>query len=182
LPRTPDPQLEREVTKAAVRLLDAGGISALTLRAVAREAGTTTATIYERFRDREELLQSVGREIELELLAVVGKCNSVRVFIKRFLDYTIQHQHRLLLIAGTFGFRLAAREPTPVYDALKELLTEEVGVHGDKREQLGMAIVSLAMGTARMIIATGNDTAAAKGFSRTCQAALQQLLAAFSRT
>jgi hypothetical protein len=102
--------------------------------------------------------------------------------VKRFLDYTIQHQHRLILIADTFGFRLAAREPTPVYDALKELLTEEVGVHGDKREQVGMAIVSLAMGTARMIIATGNDTAAAKGFSRTCQAALQQLLAASSRT
>jgi AcrR family transcriptional regulator len=182
LPRTPDPELEHEVTRAALRLLDTGGLPAVTLRAVAGEAGTTTPTIYERFRDRDELLQSVRQEVERELLAAIGRAQSVSEFIKRCLDYNIRHPYRVQFIAETLGFRLAAGEPTPVYDRLKELLTQDVGVRGNKREQLGMAIASLVMGTARMIVSSGIGTPAAKDFYRTCQSALQLLLKAFSAT
>lgn len=36
------------------------------------------ATIYERFRDREELLQSVGREVDLDLLGPDADAARVR--------------------------------------------------------------------------------------------------------
>ena len=49
MPRTPDPELEDRIVAAAMRLLDRGGEEAITMRAVAQEAGTTTPTIYERF-------------------------------------------------------------------------------------------------------------------------------------
>lgn len=63
-PHTRPPNLERRAVSAALRLLDA---SAITRWAIARQAGTTTATIYERFANRDVLLQSVRREIALDL-------------------------------------------------------------------------------------------------------------------
>ena len=163
-----------------MRLLDAGGLSATTLRAIAREAHTTTPTIYERFADRDQLLASVRKEAELELLDAIGQAHTVSGFIKRYLEFSVHHPHRFELMADTFGFRLAAGQSMPVYELLKEQLTKQVGIHGTKREQLAMAIASLALGTTRGIIAAGSGTSAAKDLYRTCLAALQLLLKSFS--
>jgi AcrR family transcriptional regulator len=180
LPRTPDPELEERVARAALRLLDAGGMPALTMRAVAKEAGTTTPTIYERFADREDLLEAVRGEAELELLGAVRRASSVTELIKGLVEFSLKHPNRLDLRADLFGSRLAAGQPMPVYHLLREQLTREVGVYGARREELAMALASLTIGTARTMIAAGIDTPAAKELQRTCMAAVQLLLKAFS--
>jgi AcrR family transcriptional regulator len=182
LPRAPDPQLEHRLVTAALHLLDTGGLPGITLRSVAREAHTTTPTIYERFADRDKLLQSVRQEAEMELVAAVGQAHSTGGFIKRLVEFSVQYPHRFELIADAFGFRLAAGQPMPVYELLKEQLSREVGVRGRKREQLATAIVSLALGTTRSMIAAGTGTPAAKELHRTCLAALQLLLKVFSQS
>ena len=178
--RAPDPQLEQRVAKAALRLLDAGGVPAITLRAVAREARTTTPSIYGRFTNRDKLLQSMKHEAGMEAVGAVRRARNTSDFIKRVVEFGLRHPRRFELIADAFGSRLTAGEPMPVYELLKEQLTEETGVQGTKREQLAMAIASLALGTTRGMIAVGNDTPAAKDLRRTCLAALQLLLKAFS--
>jgi AcrR family transcriptional regulator len=181
LPPKPDPELEQRVAQAALRLLDAGGAAAVTMRAVAKEAGTTTPTIYERFADREKLLEAVTHEAELELLGAVRRAPSVSEWVKRAVEFSLRHPNRLDLNSGTFGFRLSTGQPKPVYHLLKEQLTVEVGVYGAKREELAMAIVSLTVGTARNAIAAGVNTPAAKELLRTCLAAVQAMLRAFSK-
>lgn len=54
--------LRRALIDAARRLLEAEGPSALSLRAVAREAGVSPAAPYHHFKDKAELLDAVAHE------------------------------------------------------------------------------------------------------------------------
>src|SRR5215475_2854236 len=54
--------LRRALVDAARRLLESEGPSALSLRAVAREAGVSPAAPYHHFKDKAELLEAVAQE------------------------------------------------------------------------------------------------------------------------
>ena len=54
--------LRRALIEAARRILEAEGPSALSLRAVAREAGVSPAAPYHHFKDKGELLEAVAQE------------------------------------------------------------------------------------------------------------------------
>ncbi|MBL8556154.1 MAG: TetR/AcrR family transcriptional regulator [Phenylobacterium sp.] len=54
--------LRRALVEAARRVLEAEGPSALSLRAVAREAGVSPAAPYHHFKDKAELLDAVAHE------------------------------------------------------------------------------------------------------------------------
>src|ERR1700754_5334646 len=54
--------LRRALIDAARRLLESEGPSALSLRAVAREAGVSPAAPYHHFKDKAELLEAVAHE------------------------------------------------------------------------------------------------------------------------
>jgi AcrR family transcriptional regulator len=54
--------LRRALIDAAARLLEASGADALSLRAVAREAGVSPAAPYHHFKDKNELLDAVARQ------------------------------------------------------------------------------------------------------------------------
>jgi AcrR family transcriptional regulator len=54
--------LRRALVEAARRLLEAEGPTALSLRAVAREAGVSPAAPYHHFKDKSELLDAVAHE------------------------------------------------------------------------------------------------------------------------
>lgn len=86
LPRTLDPQLEQRVVSAALCLLDAGGLPA-TLRAVSRQARTTTPIIYERFTNRDKPLQSVRRKGALELVSAVRLVQSIISFVNGLVEF-----------------------------------------------------------------------------------------------
>src|ERR1700741_4760210 len=56
----PPGDLRRALIAAARRLLEAEGAVALSLRAVAREAGVSPAAPYHHFKDKTELLEAVA--------------------------------------------------------------------------------------------------------------------------
>jgi AcrR family transcriptional regulator len=60
--------LRRALVEAAERILENEGPSALSLRAVAREAGVSAAAPYHHFKDKNELLAAIAQE-GFELLA-----------------------------------------------------------------------------------------------------------------
>src|SRR5277367_2199083 len=64
--------LSRALVDAARRILEAEGAAALSLRAVAREAGVSPAAPYHHFKDKTELLEAVahgGWEAMSEIIA-----------------------------------------------------------------------------------------------------------------
>ncbi|MDP1643250.1 MAG: helix-turn-helix domain-containing protein, partial [Phenylobacterium sp.] len=54
--------LRRALVEAACRLLEKEGAQALSLRAVAREAGVSPAAPYHHIKDKSELLDAVAHE------------------------------------------------------------------------------------------------------------------------
>jgi AcrR family transcriptional regulator len=182
MPRTPDPELEERIVAAAMRLLDRAGESAITMRAVAREAGTTTPTIYERFPDREAVLRRVAERGTDELFLILQPLRRVEAMAQQYLRFSCAHPMRYDLTVEIFGARFVAGEPRPVFDLFKSRLTEEIGVTGRRCEDLALAIASLFVGTARGMVAAGTDTHHANELRRASMAALRLLLKAFSRT
>jgi len=61
-PRLRTPQLRGELSAAAVRLLDAGGVPAVTTRAVASAAGTSLAAVDELFGGKPGLVRAIHAE------------------------------------------------------------------------------------------------------------------------
>jgi AcrR family transcriptional regulator len=68
--------LRRALIDAASRLLEAEGPSALSLRAVAREAGVSPAAPYHHFKDKGELLDAVAHEGWTLLDQALGKAKA----------------------------------------------------------------------------------------------------------
>ena len=68
--------LRRALIDAASRLLEAEGPSALSLRAVAREAGVSPAAPYHHFKDKGELLEAVAQEGWALLDAALAKAKA----------------------------------------------------------------------------------------------------------
>jgi AcrR family transcriptional regulator len=68
--------LRRALIDAARRILEAEGPSALSLRAVAREAGVSPAAPYHHFKDKGELLDAVAMEGWEMLDAVIAKAKA----------------------------------------------------------------------------------------------------------
>lgn len=65
--------LSRALIQAGRRILEAEGPSALSLRAVAREAGVSPAAPYHHFKDKGDLLEAVAHEGWMELSAAVAQ-------------------------------------------------------------------------------------------------------------
>jgi len=180
MPKKPDPELEARIVTAALRLLDRGGEPAMTMRSVAVEAGTTTPTIYERFRDRDALMRGVVQEATTELLAVLEPQNSVEGLFEAYLRFNAARPMRFNLTVETFGTRLVAGDKMPVFDLVKSRIREQLGSSARESEDASLAIASLLFGTVRGMIAAGPDTHHARELKRASLSALRKLLAAFS--
>jgi len=73
--RGPRPQLDRErIVAAALRIVDAEGVPALSLRRLADDLGVTPMSLYWHVADKAELLELVGQAVlsEIELPARTG--------------------------------------------------------------------------------------------------------------
>ena len=181
MPRPPDAELEERIVAAAIRLLDRGGDRAITLRAVAKEAGTTTPTIYQRFRNREVLMKRLIDQITEETMVMFESTRSIEAMFRAFLDDSRAHPTRMNLTVQTFGARYVSGERMPAFELLQARIEVEVGIRGRECEDLALAIASLAFGTAQGMDAARGNTRHAAQFQRTALEALRMLLAAFSR-
>jgi AcrR family transcriptional regulator len=68
--------LSRALVQAGRRILEGEGPQALSLRAVAREAGVSPAAPYHHFKDKSDLLEAIAKEGWMELGAAVAKARA----------------------------------------------------------------------------------------------------------
>ena len=91
MPRRADPKLEGKILDAAQKLWKKGGEKALTMRTVARAAGTNTPAVYRRFRDRDDILRGLLQRIRWEIAAQMEGISSPEEGCERYLDYALSH-------------------------------------------------------------------------------------------
>jgi AcrR family transcriptional regulator len=159
VPRPPDPGLENRILDAAQKLWKKGGEDALTMRAVARTAGTNTPAVYRRFRDREDLLRGLLRRIRLDIAALIERAHSPEDACERYLDYALQHPHEYeLLYQHMYRLDRSARSGRagsadhPARNAMRQKLKERFGELQDGHEPLLTALWMLAHGAAALLI------------------------------
>jgi AcrR family transcriptional regulator len=152
LPRQPDPELEQRILDAASRLWARGGEKALTMRAVAKSAGTTTPTVYGRYRDREDILRALRLRTRKELFAAVSRTRTLSESVERYIDFALKHSYAYEVLFDGVGKPPSLHEPWPSFKLMRERIAQLVG--GDAREhsRLMLAVWSLMHGAVMLII------------------------------
>ena len=152
MPRHPDPQLEQRILDAACRLWGRGGAKSLTMRAVAKTAGTTTPTVYERYRDRDDILRALRQQTRQELYDVLSRCHSLGQCCGRYLEFALERSHAYEVLFDGVAQPPSLHEPWPSFNLFRERLTQELGGIPRDHTRLMLALWSLMHGTAMLII------------------------------
>jgi AcrR family transcriptional regulator len=152
LPRHPDPDLERRILDAASRLWARGGEKALTMRAVAKMAGTTTPTVYERYRHRDDILSALRMETRRALFEALRPARTLRQSAARYLEFAVEHSYAYEVLFDGVAKPPSLHEPWPSFRLLRERVSKELG--GDPRQhtRLILALWSLMHGAAMLVI------------------------------
>lgn len=152
MPRRPDPELEQRILEAASRLWARGGEKALTMRAVAKAAGTTTPTVYERYQDRDDILRSLRVQTRKELFAALSRTRTLREAVLRQLEFALEHSHAYEVLFDGVGKSPSLYEPWPSFNLMRERVTKRLGGTPRQHTRLMLALWSLMHGTAMLII------------------------------
>ena len=155
MPRHPDPELEHRILAAASRLWSRGGEKALTMRAIAKAAGTTTPTVYERYRDREDIRRALRLKTRGELFSTLSTTRSLNAAIQNYLKFALENPHGYEVLFDGVGKPPSLNEPWPSFNLMRERLAQRLGGEPRRHNRLMLAIWSLMHGTAMLIIRGG---------------------------
>jgi AcrR family transcriptional regulator len=152
LPRHPDPDLEQRILDAASRLWARGGEKALTMRAVAKAADTTTPTVYERYRDRDDILKALRLQTRRDLFAALNRTRTLGEAVQRYLEFALAQSHAYEVLFDGVGKSPSLHEPWPSFNLMRERLTRRLGGQSREHTRLMLALWSLMHGAAMLII------------------------------
>jgi AcrR family transcriptional regulator len=159
VPRNPDPQVEQRILAAASRLWSRGGGKSLTMRAVAKAAGTTTPTVYERYRDREDILRALRLKTRRELFAALTRTHTLREAVLRYLEFGLENERAYEMLFDNVGRAPSLHEPWPSFNLMRRRLAEQIGGTPLQHNRLMLAIWCLMHGSAMLIIRGGFEGA-----------------------
>jgi AcrR family transcriptional regulator len=177
LPRQADPQLEKRILDAACRLWSRGGEKALTMRGVADAAATTTPTVYERYRDRDDILRAVRLQTRAELFAALSRTGSLAQAFERYLEFAMEHPHAYTMLFDGFAQPPSLHEPWPSFNLLRQRLAERLGGTPRKHTRLMLSLWSLMHGTAMLLIQGGVAGPLRTQMFHACLDALEAIIA-----
>jgi AcrR family transcriptional regulator len=159
LPRHPDPDVEQRILAAASRLWARGGEKSLTMRAIAKAAGTTTPTVYERYRDRDDILKALRLKTRRQLFAELIRTRTLHDALERQLQFALANSYAYEVLFDGVGRPPSLHEPWPSFNLMRERLAKEIGGPPREHNRLMLAIWSLMHGTAMLIIRGGFEGA-----------------------
>jgi AcrR family transcriptional regulator len=181
VPRHPDPELEQRILTAASRLWARGGEKALTMRAVASAAETTTPTVYERYRDRADILRALRLKARGELFAALSQTRTLGEAVQGYLDFALNNTHGYEVLFDGVGKPPSLYEPWPSFNLMRQRLAERLGGTPRQHNRLMMAIWCLMHGTAMLIIRGGFEGSLKTQAMHACLDTVEMILRAATR-
>jgi AcrR family transcriptional regulator len=161
MPRQPDPDLQERILNAAQKLWKKGAEKTLTMRAVAKAAGTNTPAVYRRFRNREDILRALLHRIQRDVIQALQPCSCPEEACQRYLEFAETHAHEYELFY-THAFELShpvrsdhaspLREHRPTMQFMENKLAERLGGTAADHTRLSLALWTMAHGTAMLLI------------------------------
>ncbi len=182
MPRQADPQLEQRILDAACRLWSRGGEKSLTMRAVAKAAGTTTPTVYERYRDRGDILRALRIQTRVELFSSLTRTRSLTQACQRYLEYALEHPHAYEVLFDGFAEPPSLHEPWPSFNLMRLRLAQRIGGAPRKHTRLMLSLWSLMHGTAMLMIRGGVSGVLSRQMTHACLDALEAIVGEAKRS
>jgi AcrR family transcriptional regulator len=192
--RQPDPALEGRILNAARQLWKKGVGEALTMRAVAKAAGTNTPAVYRRFNRREDILRALWQRTREEIFQQLETGSSVEEACERYLDFALSHAHEYELyylhehelFSASAAVREAApnrsaRRKRPAEELMKAKLAAQLGGSPEDYTRLSLAIWALLHGTVMLLITKTIPTSYAAEMRSVCGTSIETLLLGESR-
>jgi AcrR family transcriptional regulator len=176
MPRHADAKLEGRILDAAYRLWSKGGESALTMRAVARGAKTTTPTVYQRFRDRHDILESLGSRARQNLFGAISPSKCLPELCERYFDFAVAHPNEYSLIHRDSAVRFAKGESQPGFEFLKKELAARLGGAPDQHIRLAIALAALLHGASILVMTKEIEARVAREIRLAATAASEALV------
>lgn len=176
MPRKADKRLEGRIVDAAYQLWSKGGEKAVTMRAVALAAKTTTPTLYERFQDKHDLLAFLRDRARERLYLALQPAKTTVEACRLGLQFTLERGNEYLLLASDWAERLGSKKPTPSYELIKAKLAGDLGGDPKDYSQLALGLIALVHGTAILLLAEGVDEKIAKELKGACLDACKRLI------
>nr|WP_277349680.1 TetR/AcrR family transcriptional regulator C-terminal domain-containing protein [Planosporangium thailandense] len=136
---------ERAIAEAALAVLDAEGIEALTMRHLAEKLSTSAMALYNHFPDKDAVLEAVAQLLLAEIEAPppgIGWQETARRIMRSARTVTLRHPHAAPLIArfpprtpdalafveaGFRSFRAAGFDPHSTARAYRALVAYSLG-------------------------------------------------------
>lgn len=160
MPRAADQHLQERIAKAAHRLWRTHGEKGLTLRGVAKHAGTTTTTVYKRFRNREALRQVVAKRVEERLVKMVMSCSSLEEFVREYLRFAETRPQEYRLLYGSAWPEIFGKgRPRPIQTWALNKLAQRFGGEPKDYLQANFALFLAAHGAASLITSAPKNPA-----------------------
>lgn len=176
MPRRPDAAVEGRIVDAAYRLWSQAGEPALTMRAVARAAGTTTPTLYQRFRNKQDLKHFLEERARQKLFDALQSARTATDVCRNALDFISGHAYEYRLLTTDWGIRYAQSVPMRSFEYLKQVLASELGGRPTDHNELAFQLFALVHGTALLRPMERANEATAEALSEVCLKACSALL------
>jgi AcrR family transcriptional regulator len=161
MPRQPDPDLENRILNAAQKLWKRGGDKALTMRAVARAAGTNTPAVYRRFKDRKDLVRGLLLRTMSRVRQSFEAGETIEDVAEVYVNLALDDPHEYELFynyAQEFappkgpGLPKPIREVRPNFALLEQRLAERLGGLPEDHTRRALAIWALMHGTTTLLL------------------------------
>jgi AcrR family transcriptional regulator len=185
MPRQPDPTLEDRVLKAAQAIWKRGGNKALTMRAVARSAGTNTPSVYRRFASREELIRGLLRRIVEQIRAHFEAAETIEDFAEVYVDNAMRlpNEYELFYTEARWlsppkgpGRPRPIRESRPNFALMEKILAKQLGGKAEEHTGLALAIWATLHGTAMLLLQKAIPEGHGEELREACRKAVKALI------
>jgi AcrR family transcriptional regulator len=176
MPRKPDAALEGRIVDVAYRLWSQQGEGALTMRAVARGAKTTTPTVYQRFRDKKDLKHFLEERARQKMFDALQSADRALEVCRNALGFIAGHTNEYRLLTSDWGTRYSRRVPMRSYDYLKQVLAGELGGKAAEHDELAFQLFALVHGTALLRPTETAQEAISDALAEACLRACAALL------
>lgn len=185
MPRHPDPDLEARILKAAEVLWKRGGARLLTMRTVARAAGTNTPAVYRRFRNRQDLVKGILLRVAGRIREQFEQGETLEDMCEAYLEFALKNSNeyqlfftegRLLNPAKGRGGAKPIRESRPNFGFAEEMAAKQLGGAPEDHSRLVLALWSLVHGTATLLLTKSIPEGHEEELRLTCRAGVKALI------
>jgi len=159
MPPHADLQLEERILNAAQRLWATRGERGLTLRAVAKAAGTTTPTVYKRFRNKQALHKALAERVRSQLNESLFAAKSIEEVCRRYLKFVEQRPHEYQLLLHAWSDIFHPELPRPGRAWLMTQFANRFGGNAEDYSLVVYALIMLSHGAATVLSIPGDEIA-----------------------